>query len=92
MRGEAVRDRAFEILGIDEGEPLMECDGFELRRWIDHEIWDSVITHTCNDWAPNWMSPLDGENHPCPDCEATIPQEILTAWILHNFDGIQRSK
>ena len=78
--------------GIDMGEPLMVNGSFKLRSWPTHTAWNSVITHGCQGHKPNWIAPLDGKQHPCPDCDEVVPQDILAAWILHNFDYIQQRK
>ena len=82
----------FSIRGIDEGEPLMSEDNFELRLWGLHSTWNSVITHVCGDLQPPWIAPLNGKPNRCPYCKDTVPQNVVTAWILHNFEEIQRSK
>lgn len=75
--------------GIDTGSPLLEIGSFCLRAWPGHAWWDSIVTHGCNEREPNWLAPLNGAPHPCPDCGKRVPDAVMGAWILHNYDYIQ---
>lgn len=79
----------YMAIGIDAGPPVMEQGSFCVRTWPGHKQWNSIITHDCNGHEPNWIAPLEGTPHPCPDCGEGVPDEVMAAWILHNFDEIQ---
>ena len=78
--------------GIDTGPPLLELGTFCLRAWPKHSWWDSIITNGCSGHEPNWIAPLNGTPHPCPDCGEGVPDEIMAAWILHNYDQVQQGE
>ncbi len=86
---EKLRPSLYMSMGVDCGLPLMEEGSFCVRAWPAHNWWNSIITHDCDGHEPNWIAPLNGKPHPCPDCHESVPPEILAAWILHNFDHIQ---
>ena len=76
--------------GIDIGEPLDSEGAFHLRAWPKHSVWESVIVHECDDCGgePHWMAPYQPLPDPCPGCDQLIPQKLVVAWMLHNFDRI----
>ena len=82
----------YELHGISKG-PALEVEGrFEVRAMTKHTRWQSVITHFCpllNE--PRWIAPVDGVPEPCDECNQAIPEKIMTAWMLHNFEGIQEA-
>ena len=79
-------------MGVDTGAPLLEIDTFCIRAWPGHAQWESIITHDCNGNETNWITPLNAKPRPCPDCHMKVPPEIVAAWILHNYDRIQRRR
>ena len=76
--------------GIDIGEPLDSDGAFHLRAWPQHKTWESVIVHECDDCngEPYWMTPYEQNPNPCPGCKQVIPERLVVAWVLHNFDKI----
>ena len=77
---------------IDAGPPLLEIEAYCLRACPEHRRWDSVVTHGCGVYEPNFIAPLDSKIYPCPDCGAEVPEEIVAAWILHNYDQVQQGE
>jgi len=85
-----IEDSVYVANGLDMGPPLESEGAFHLRAWPKHERWASVIVHECDDCngEPHWMAPHDPNPDPCPGCDQIIPQKLLTAWFLHNFNAI----
>ena len=87
-----IDDSVYMANGIDTGSPLESEGAFHLRAWPRHSKWASVIVHECEDFGdePHWMAPHAKNPDPCPGCDQLIPQKLLAAWFLHNFDEIGR--
>ena len=85
-----IENSVYMAMGIDTGPPLDEEGSFHLRAWPKHSHWRSVIVHECGecDGEPHWMAPQMRPPDPCPECDQIIPQKLVSAWFLHNFDEV----
>ena len=72
--------------------PLMEEDGFVLRSqpgeywvsWIDHRDCPSHQAPISATAPWRWVNIYDGH---CTYCPRLVPEGILGAWKLHNYDN-----
>lgn len=72
------------------GKPLMTEGTFQLRMWYQPGDWNSIITHDCEGYGANGIAPVNGGVGTCNGCDEVVPEALAAAWILHNFDAIQR--
>ena len=74
---------------------------FSGNKWLLYKLtnaihWDSWVYHCCNPMAAKFtvnrfLTWTEMDHHPvkCWKCQEVCPDDIVTLWKLHNFDGIQ---
>lgn len=86
-----INNSVYMLNGI--GDAVMTEGAFAVHVMTDTKRWNSVVVHCCTGISElQWIAPLNGSPNPCNVCDQFIPESVITAWILHNFDKIQRSE